>query len=312
MDLTQKPIAILGYGNQGRAHALNLRDSGCQVRVGARPGVGFELARKDGFEPMPFETACEQSQILMFLLPDLVIPSVYQQLIPFFNGGQREVGFCHGYAYHFGKIEKFSKTGYFLAGPKGAGVLLRDTFERGKTLPGVLAIDSPRKETREIAVAYARAVGLAYETLVETTFAEETECDLFGEQVVLCGGLLELMETAFEVLVESGQTPEMAFLECCYEAKLILDLWLHEGPANLYRKISPTAFYGGMTRGRRLVDASSREKMRQALQEIKKGQFSAEWEQEALAGFPQLRARQKSAQESLLEKTYQALKHRLQ
>jgi ketol-acid reductoisomerase len=308
VHLNQRKIAVLGYGNQGRAHALNLRDSGCQVVVGSRPGTGYEAALKDGFQPKPLQEAAQESQVLLFLLPDLVIPEVYQELSSLFSEGQREVGFCHGYAYHFGGIQIFSKTGYFLVGPKGAGVVLRQAYQTGKPLPGVFAVVSPRPETRELALAYAKAVGLSSQALIETTFQEETECDLFGEQVVLCGGILELMESAFQVLIEKGHTPEMAFFECCYEAKMILDVWMQQGPSGLSQKISPTAFFGGLTRGRRLIDQNTREKMRAMFDEIRTGQFSAEWKEEAQRGFPILEKRLQEQKNSRLQKTYDHLK----
>lgn len=308
MHLNQKKIAILGYGNQGRAHALNLRDSGCEVVVGARTGKGFEAAQNDGLRPTSIFEAAKESQVLMFLLPDLVIPEVYSELSPLFSEGQREVGFAHGYAYHFGGIEKFSKTGYFLIGPKGAGVVLREAYQNHKTLPGVFAVVSPRQETRELALAYANAVGISSRALIETTFQEETECDLFGEQAVLCGGILELMESAFQVLIEKGHTPEMAFFECCYEAKMILDVWMKEGPSGLSQKISPTAFFGGLTRGRRLIDNNTREKMSVLFDEIRSGRFSADWKEEAQKGFPTLEKRLQEQKSSKLQKTYDRLK----
>lgn len=308
MHLNQLKTAILGYGNQGRAHALNLRDSGCQVIIGARPGKGFDLAKKDGFIPQSIREAAQEAQVILFLLPDLVIPQVYRDLSDLFSEGQREVGFCHGYAYHFGGIEKFPKTGYFLVGPKGAGVVLRETFQNGKSLPGVIATVSPRAETRKLALAYAQAVGISVKNIIETTFQEETECDLFGEQVVLCGGILELMESAFQVLIEQGHTPEMAFFECCYEAKLILDVWMKEGPQGLSQKISPTAFFGGLTRGRRLINEETREKMRAMFDEIRSGHFSSEWKAEAQSGFPTLEKRLQEQSQSEIQKTYDRLK----
>ena len=287
---------------------MNLRDSGCQVLIGARQGKGFEEAVRDGFEPKTLREAAEQGNVLLFLLPDLVIPEVYRDLSDLFSAGQREVGFCHGYAFHFGGIEKFSKTGYFLVGPKGAGVILRDVYQKGKTLPGVFAVVSPRAETRDLALAYAKAVGLSEKTLIETTFQEETECDLFGEQVVLCGGILELMESAFQVLVEKGHSPEMAFFECCYEAKMILDLWMQEGPSSLSQKISPTAFFGGYTRGKRLIDQEAQQKMRVLFEEIRQGKFSSEWKSEANQGFPNLNRRLEEQKKSVLQRTYDQLK----
>lgn len=303
-------VAILGYGNQGRAQALNLRDSGWEVSVGARPGKGKVLAQQDGFVPLEFREAVVKSHAVMFLLPDLVIPEIYSELTDLFSEGQREVGFSHGYAYVFGGISRFPKTGYFLVGPKGAGLLLRENFQSGKGLPGVVAIDSPRKTTLDLARAYAKGIGLNTQNLLETTFQEETECDLFGEQVVLCGGILELMESAFQVLVEEGHSPEMAFYECCFEAKLILDLWMKEGPKGLSQKISPTAFFGGLTRGRRIIDKNTQEKMRQIFREIRTGKFSEEWQKEAKAHYPQLDERLKEQGNSLLERTFHQLKPR--
>ena len=303
-------VAILGYGNQGRAQALNLRDSGWDVVVGARPGKGWELAQKDGFAPVDFREASVQSQAMMFLLPDLVISEVYEDLADLFSKGQREVGFSHGYAYVFGGISHFPQTGYFLVGPKGAGLLLRENFQLKKGLPGVIAVASPNATTKELALAYAKGIGLNSQTLLETTFQEETECDLFGEQVVLCGGILELMESAFQVLVEEGHTPEMAFYECCFEAKLILDLWMKEGPKGLSKKISPTAFFGGLTRGRRIIDQNTKDKMRAMFKEIRTGKFSKEWGKEALAHYPLLTQRLQEQESSLLEKTFHQLKPR--
>lgn len=308
MHLNQRKIAILGYGNQGRAHALNLRDSGWKVTVGARPGNGFETALKDGFMPKSFQEAAEEAEVILFLLPDLVIPEIYRELSFLFSDGQREVGFCHGYAYHFGAIERFPKTGYFLVGPKGAGVVLREAYQNRTLLPGVFAVISPRTETRDLALAYAKAVGLSDKALIETTFQEETECDLFGEQVVLCGGIMELMESAFQVLIEKGHSPEMAFFECCYEAKMILDVWMKEGPAAFSRKISPTAFFGGLTRGRRLINQETREKMKEIFDEIQSGRFSSDWKSEADKGFPTLKKRIQEQTGSVLQKTYDSLK----
>ncbi|NBX93242.1 MAG: ketol-acid reductoisomerase [Proteobacteria bacterium] len=310
--LQGKKIALLGYGNQGRAQAMNLRDSGVQVEIGARPGKGWDAARQDGFSVSTFREAAERGQVLMFLLPDQVIPLVYQDLSDLFQNGQREVGFSHGYAYHFGGITKFPQAGYFLVGPKGAGAILREHYESGSGLPGVFAVESPREETRLIGLAYAKAVGVGTPTLLETTFQEETECDLFGEQVVLCGGILELMEAAFETLVKNGNSREMAFFECCFEAKMILDLWMKVGPAELSKKISPTAFYGGTTRGKRLIDAKVREKMDEVFQEIRRGDFSREWKSEADNNFPKLKQRSQELQGAGLEQTFQILKNQLQ
>lgn len=308
MNLNALKVAILGYGNQGRAQALNLRDSGVEVIVGARPGKGFEKALEDGFQPLEMGRAAEMAQVLLFLLPDHVIPETYQTLSHLFSEGQREVGFSHGYAYHFGAIQRYPKTGYFLVGPKGAGWVLREAFQKGEKIPGVFALESPRESTRKIALGYAEAIGLNPKNLFETTFQEETECDLFGEQVVLCGGILELMESAFELLLQRGYGSEMAFYECCYEAKRILDLWLEKGPLGLSESISPTAFFGGFTRGRRLINEDVKKEMGLIFEQIKKGTFSQEWDEEVRKGFPVLKRRKAELEASKLQQTYNQIK----
>jgi ketol-acid reductoisomerase len=309
--LQNKKVGILGYGNQGRAHALNLRDSGIEVAVGCRSGRGFKQAQQDGFLPLEMEIAAEKSQVLVFLLPDQVIPEAYDKLACFFKNGEREVGFSHGYAYQFGGIKRYPQTGYFLVGPKGAGAILREKFVSGEGLPGVFAVESPKKETREVCLAYAKAIGLAEVTLLETSFKEETECDLFGEQAVLCGGIMELMEAAFDTLVKNGNTPEMAFFECCYEAIMILELWMKFGPEELSRKISPTAFFGGLTRGRRIINSEAKKRIEEIFQEIRSGQFQQEWREEVKKGYPQSESRRRILKESPLEKTYQILKSQM-
>lgn len=271
-------VAILGYGNQGRAHALNLRDSGCQVTVGARPGKGFDEAVRDGFSPLPFEAAIEAAPVVVFLLPDHVIPGVYGSVRARLCG--KTIGFAHGFALHFGFIERRDDAEYFLVGPKGAGAILREKYLSGEGLPGVIV-------GGDIAKVYACAIGLR--DLIPTTFQEETECDLFGEQAVLCGGIFELMQQAYEVLVEKGHSPAMAFLECCFEARLITELWMQNGPLGVTERISPTAAYGGLTRGRRLVTEDTRREMEKIFDEIRGGAFAKEWMQEAQAGMPVLK-----------------------
>lgn len=270
-------VAILGYGNQGRAHALNLRDSGVTVTVGARPGKGFDQAVEDGFSPVAFETAVDAAPVVVFLLPDQIIPGVYGALHSKLSG--KSIGFAHGFALHFGFVERLPDTEYFLVGPKGAGAILREKYLNGEGLPGVYV-------GGDLAKVYACAIGLR--DLVPTTFQEETECDLFGEQVVLCGGIFELMQQAYEVLVEKGHSPEMAFLECCFEARLITQLWMDNGPKGVTQRISPTAFYGGLTRGKRLVTPETRREMEKIFDEIRDGSFAKEWMREAEAGMPKL------------------------
>ncbi len=301
-----KTVAILGYGNQGRAQALNLRDSRVSVVVGARAGAGYRLAEKDGFQPMAFETAISKADVVMYLFPDQVIPEIYRETRQFLKNSHW-VGFAHGFCYHYGWIEKIEHCQYFLVGSKGAGAVLRDAFERGSGLPGVYALENENAELEILVQSYAKAIGLTSHVLLKTTFQEETECDLFGEQTVLCGGLMELMEAAFNTLVDEGFNPEMAFLECCYEAKTIIELWMKYGPYGLTQKISPTAFFGGLTRGQRIIDEKAKAEIKRIFQEIRSGAFAEEWKKEVEKGEPQLQARRERIKTALLEKTYQGL-----
>lgn len=309
-DLQGKTVAILGYGNQGRAQALNLRDSGVNVVIGARPGRGATQAETDGFTPIPFSDAVMISQVVCFLLPDQVISEVFKSLQPALKG--KHVGFSHGFAYVFGDVPKDPEIGYFLAGPKGAGALLRQEYLAGPGLPGVFAVESKLAETREIALAYCKAVGIANRCLIETSFREETECDLFGEQVVLCGGIPRMMEMAFDTLVANGHSPEMAFFECCYEARLILELWMKNGPGGLSKRISPTAFYGGLERAKDILpEESSKKEFQKIFDSIRSGAFAKELMKEASDGFPVSKAEQSRLSQTLLEETYQKLKDKI-
>lgn len=305
--LIGKTIGILGYGNQGRAQALNLKQSGMDVRVGAALGTkGRRQAEVDGFAPESLEECALQADIAVLLLPDEVIGPVHEDLAGSLAG--KSVGFSHGFAYHFGTFEKLDSCEYFLVNPKGAGFMLRRAVEQGESLPGVFSVPKGSKpETRTIAMAYAKAIGCGEVYLHETSFAEETECDLFGEQAVLCGGIMELMSAGFETLVNNGHSEEMAFFECCFEAKLILDLWMAHGPAGLSEKISPTAFYGGLTRGRRLINEQTRREMQKVFEEIRSGDFAKEWLAEVKAGKKSLKQAHQAQLKSRLEATFQRL-----
>lgn len=306
--LRRKTVAVLGYGNQGRAHALNLRDSGVTVLVGARKGDGSDKAKEDAFPVLSVEEAVTRAEVVMFLLPDQVIPGVYGAVAarPGLKG--KLVGFAHGFAYHFGFIEKIPGCEYFLVGPKGAGAILRANFEKGAGLPGVFALsEGASPESRELCLAYAKGIGVATSVLIETSFKEETECDLFGEQSVLCGGILQLMENAFEILVENGHTPEMAFFECCFEARTILELWMKYGPKGMAERISPTAFYGGLTRGRRIITAETRKEMEKVFAEVRSGKFAQEWMKEVELGTPALLEERRRLANSPLNAVYQSL-----
>ncbi len=305
-------MAILGYGNQGRAHALNLRDSGVKVVVGARPGAGANRAREDGLPVMDIPAAIHAASVVMFLFPDQTIPEIYNACVEQLKASPKTIGFAHGFALVFGHIQKITGCSYFLVGPKGAGALLRENFSKGGGLPGVYAVEpEPNRETETLAMSYAKGIGCASSVLIKTTFREETECDLFGEQAVLCGGFMETMETAFQILVEAGHTPEMAFFETCFEARMILELWMKYGPAGMATKISPTALYGGATRAKRVIPESTKQEMKKILTEIRDGHFSKEWMAEVKAGTPKLIAEKARLKNSLLQKTWEKLSPKL-
>lgn len=305
--LLKKTVAILGYGNQGRAHALNLRDSGVAVNVGARPGKGWDLAVLDGFKPLDFYIAVKSSDIVVFLLPDHVIPKIYNEVKESLQA--RVIGFAHGFCYHYHWIEPVPSCSYFLVSPKGPGTVLRDEYLVHRGLPGAWAVGvGATSETKAIALAYAKAIGVANIELIETTFQEETECDLFGEQAVLCGGLLELLNRSFEVLIQNGQSPRMAFYDICYETKLILDLLLRVGPSELYRRISPTAFYGGWRSGKRVIPIDTQKELESIFLEIRSGKFAEEWRGEIQKGLPTLEEAFKKTLSSPLEQAFREWK----
>ncbi|MCB0405374.1 MAG: ketol-acid reductoisomerase [Bdellovibrionales bacterium] len=306
--LQSQRIAVLGYGNQGRAHALNLRDSGMDVLVGARKGTGAERACEDGFVVRSFLEAAEQASILVFTLPDPVIPKVFQHCCPALGGG-KALGFAHGFAYHFHEIERLPDAHYFLAAPKGAGVILRENYEKGTGLPVAIAAESATNPGRawEIALSYAYAIG-ACGVPLRTSFEEETVCDLFGEQSVLCGGLMYLMEAAFNTLREAGYSEEMAFFECCYEVQRIMEVFLRFGPAGTVRRVSPTAFFGGVTRGNRVLNPRLSEELHGLLSEIQKGDFGREWKKELSEGGKIMESAEVRLRHSAWQKTFERMR----
>lgn len=314
--IQSRTVAILGYGNQGRAHALNLKDSGVKVVVGARPGRGADAAKADGFTVLPLVDAARMAEVVVFLFPDQVIPDAYRQCSGVLESAPKYVGFAHGFAKVFGLIEKIKGCSYFLVGPKGAGALLRENFTRGGGLPGVYAVETEGaapnlSDTEALAQSYAKAIGCASSVLLKTTFREETECDLFGEQAVLCGGFMQQMEAAFQTLVDAGHTPEMAFFETCFEARMILELWMKYGPAGMAARISPTAFYGGLSRGARMVPPGVKAEMKTVFAEVRQGNFAKEWMAEVAAGMPALSAERARLKDSLLQKTWEKLAPKL-
>ncbi|HTP41610.1 MAG TPA: ketol-acid reductoisomerase [Nitrospiria bacterium] len=290
--LSGKTVAIIGYGSQGHAHASNLKDSGVTVVIGARPGSSWQKAEKAGFKVMPVADAAKQADIVMMLAPDPDQPMLYEQeLAPKLREG-RYLAFAHGFNIHFGQIRPRPDLNVFMVAPKGPGHLVRSEYQKGSGVPSLLAIhQDPSGNTRAVGLAYASAIGGGRAGVIETSFREETETDLFGEQVVLCGGLTALIQAGFETLVEAGYSPEMAYFECLHEVKLIVDLIYEGGISNMRYSISTTAKYGDLTRGPRIVTPEVRAEMKKILSEIQSGQFAKEWILENRANRPVFNAR---------------------
>ena len=290
--LKDKTIAIIGYGSQGHAHALNLRDSGLKVVVGQRPGsANYDLAKSHGFEPVSADEAAKQGDLVNILLPDEVQGDVYRANIrPHLKPGN--ILMCsHGFNVHFGQVEAPEGVDTVLVAPKGPGHLVRSEFERGGGVPCLIALNPGASETsRALGLAYAKGIGGCRAGVIETTFAEETETDLFGEQVVLCGGVSALVKAGFETLVEAGYQPEMAYFECMHELKLIVDLFYQGGLNYMRYSVSNTAEYGDYTRGPRIVTDETRKEMKKILAEIQSGQFAREWILENKANAPAFKA----------------------
>jgi len=286
--LNGKTVAILGYGSQGHAHTQNLRDSGVNVIVGQRPGSpNYELAVSHGFEPLPLEEATKQGDVVNILLPDEVQGDIYRsQIRDHLKPG--DVLMCsHGFNVHFGQVEAPKGVDLLLIAPKGPGHLVRSEYVAGGGVPSLIAVsDGASDETLKIGLAYAKGIGAARAGLIQTTFAEETETDLFGEQVVLCGGASALVKAGFETLVEAGYQPEMAFFECMHELKLIVDLFYQGGLNYMRYSVSNTAEYGDYTRGPRIVTDETKAEMKRILEEIQNGDFARQWILENKAGAP--------------------------
>ncbi len=311
--LDGRRVAILGYGNQGRAHALNLRDSGVAVTVGARPnGRAAPRARADGFEVAGLTEAAAAGDVVMLLLPDEVQGGIWRERLAAAVSAEAALGFAHGFAVAFGQIDPEPGRPCFLCAPKGQGDMLREAYARGGGLPGLLAVtDGSPPGTWELAAAYAKAVGCLRGGGYRTTFRDECVTDQFGEQAVLCGGMLELIRAAFETLIARGYGPENAYFECVHEVKLIADLLHRHGVDGLQALISRTAAYGGATRGPRVVGAESRAAMEQLLDEIESGAFAREFLAACADGLPGLRDHEAAEASSPLARTGRALRARL-
>jgi ketol-acid reductoisomerase len=290
--LKNKKIAILGYGSQGHAHAQNLRDSGCDVIVAELPGTAnYEQAVKDGFSPLSTEAATKQADILTILLPDELQADVSRNEIrPNLSPGNVIV--CsHGFNVHFGQFDVPKGVSTILVAPKGPGQLVRAEYVRGAGVPCLIGLgEGAGKDALQLGLAYAKGIGGTRAGVIETSFAEETETDLFGEQVVLCGGLSALIKAGFETLVEAGYQPEMAYFECVHEVKLIVDLIYQGGLDYMRYSISNTAEYGDYTRGPRIVTKETKAEMKRILGEIQDGTFAREWILENKANAPSFKA----------------------
>ncbi|MBN2119626.1 MAG: ketol-acid reductoisomerase [Candidatus Omnitrophica bacterium] len=277
--LKDKTIAIIGYGIQGRGQALCLRDSGCKVVISELEGTpNFNKAQEDGFAPLPAEEAARQADVIQILTQDHVQAKVYKEAIkPNLKKG-KALCFSHGFNIHFKQIKPPKKVDVFMVAPKGPGALVRKMYEEGKGVPCLVAVfQDATGNALKVALSYAKALGATKAGVIETTFKEETETDLFGEQTVLCGGVTELIKAGFDTLVEAGYQPEIAYFEVLHELKLITDLIQAEGIAGMRRRVSNTACYGDLTRGKRIITGKTRKEMKKILKEIQKGKFAREW-----------------------------------
>jgi ketol-acid reductoisomerase len=299
--LDGKTVAIIGYGSQGHAHALNLTDSGVNVVVGLREGsASVARARADGVELVPVVEAASRGDVVMMLVPDELHRTVWEGEV---RDGVAEgdlLLFGHGFSIHYGEVTPPAGVDVAMIAPKGPGHLVRRQFKEGSGVPGLVAVaQDATGSARSLALAYAKGIGCTRGGVIETTFKDETETDLFGEQAVLCGGASELVQAGFETLVQAGYDPEMAYFECLHELKLIADLMYEKGLAGMRHSISNTAEYGDYTRGKRVITEQTREAMRKILAEVQSGDFAREWIAENRAGqesFKRMRAKQADTQ----------------
>ncbi|MFQ5660870.1 MAG: ketol-acid reductoisomerase [Gammaproteobacteria bacterium] len=298
-----KKVAIIGYGSQGHAHANNLNDSGVEVCVGLREGSSSTAkAEAAGISVKPVEDAVAWADVVMVLAPDEHQAALYRSKIADNIKQGAALAFAHGFNIHFRQIEPRSDVDVFMVAPKGPGHLVRSTYTQGGGVPSLIAIhQNASGQAKELALSYASANGAGRAGVIETTFKEETETDLFGEQTVLCGGITALIQAGFETLVEAGYAPEMAYFECLHETKLIVDLIYEGGIANMRYSISNTAEYGDFTRGSRIINNESRRAMKEILKEIQTGRFAREFILENQSGTPVMKAERRRSQEHQIE-----------
>ena len=284
-------MAVIGYGSQGHAHSLNLRDSGIEVAVAELEGTeNFKLAQEHGFAPVDIETAMNGAALIIVTIPDEIQAKVYaEQIAPNLVAGQT-LGFCHGFNIHFKYIVPPKDVNVVMIAPKGPGHLVRSEFEKGGGVPNLVAVQQDATgDAKQLALAWANGIGGARAGIIETTYKEETETDLFGEQCILCGGLTALIKAGFETLVEAGYQPEIAYFECLHEVKLIVDLMYQGGLSYMRYSISNTAEYGDLTRGPRIISDQTRAEMKRILSEVTSGEFAKEWVNEYKSGLKKFR-----------------------
>lgn len=312
-QLADKTIAIIGYGAQGRAHALNLRDSGCQVIVGQRAGPGFQHAVADGFRPLPIAEATDTANLIGLMLPDEIQGTVFKaEIEPHLQPGDVLLC-CHGFSLLYETVQPPDGVASILVAPKGAGHMVRTAFENGSGVPCLVGVGPGVERERffPLALAYAGAIGGGRAGIMETDVREETETDLFGEQAVLCGGVSHLAIAAFETLVEAGYREEIAYFECVHELKLVIDLLHRGGLAYMREHISNTAEFGDYTRGPRLIDDHVRQKMKDVLQDIQSGQFAREWIAETASGGEKFQQTREEYRQKSIEKAGANLHQRM-
>jgi ketol-acid reductoisomerase len=303
--LKNKTLAVIGFGSQGHAHALNLKDSGMTVIIGLYKGSkSIAVAKKLGFEVYEVAEAVQRADVIMVGLPDMKQKSVYTSEIEPNLGKGKTLLFVHGFAIHYGLITPPKGVSVIMVAPKGPGHTVRGQYVEGKGVPALIAIlKGSSKDAKKVALSWAKGIGSARAGVIQTTFKEETETDLFGEQAVLCGGASALVQAGFETLVEAGYQPEMAYFECLHELKLIVDMMVESGVSGMRFSISETAEYGDYTRGPRVITANTKKAMKKILTEIQNGKFAREWVKEAESGFPNYKQFQKDSVKHPIEKT---------
>lgn len=307
--IKDRTIAVIGYGNQGHAQAQNLRDSGCEVIIGARRGPSWERAERDGFKVYEVGEASKRAEILHILVPDEQQASLYREAISPHLGEGKTLGFSHGFNIHFKQIVPPPHVDVILVAPKAPGAMLRKMYLQGLGTPGLIAVfQDASGRAMKTALGMAKGIGLTRVGVLQTTFKEETETDLFGEQAVLVGGVSELIKAGFETLVEAGYQPENAYFECLHELKLIVDLIYEGGIEGMMAAVSNTAEYGGRTRGPRLIGEEARRVMRELLRDIQTGAFAREWIEENQKGLPRLKELRERGKEHLIERVGEELR----